>query len=116
MSDSTATQSALVVLGKAQVEAMFARQSNTSFTIDDSEFVPLLECVLTAFEAQGLDTAGVEALWDHAYRVYDRLCQEADPNYTFEENRDLMRKHLVGRRRLSERTRKASRRPNTEGT
>ncbi len=116
MSDGTAIQRALVALGKAQVDAMFARKGDVKFTIDDSEFVPLLECALTAFEAQGLDAAGVEALWDHAYRVYDRLCQEADPSYTFEENRDLMRKHVIGPRRLSGRTRKASRRPHKEGT
>lgn len=108
-------QNALVSVGRSQIEAMFARQSDARFTIDDSEFIPLLECVLTAFESHGLDPADVKVLWDWAYRVYDRLCQEADPRFTFEENRDLMRRYLLGPRRLDERKRKMSRRPNKEG-
>jgi len=96
----------LIALGKTQVDAMFARQSEAGFTFDDSEFLPLLECVLAAFEAHGLDPAGVEEVWDHAYRTYDRLCREADPDFTIEENRDLMRSHLVGRRRLDVRRRR----------
>ncbi len=101
MTDATPPRSTLLALGKAQVDAMFARQ--ICFTaIDDSEFLPLLECVLTAFESHGLDSTGADKLWDHAYPVYDRACREADPDYGFEENRDLMRSYLCGRRRLDE--------------
>ena len=102
MSDGTAIQRALVALGKAQVDAMFARQTDGGFTLDDSEFLPWLECVLTAFESHGLDPAGAEELWDHAYRTYDRLCREVEPDLPFEENRDLMRSYLCGRRRLDD--------------
>ena len=89
----------LLALGKAQVAAMFVCQAGVA-VIDDSEFLPLLECVLTAFESHGLDSAGADELWDYAYRVYDCACREADPDYDFEENCDLMRSHLRGRRRL----------------
>ena len=93
------SRKALLAMGKAQVDAMFARQVSFA-AIDDSEFLPLLECVLTAFESHGLDSAGADELWDYAYHVYDRACREADPDCGFEENRDLMRSHLCGRRRL----------------
>ena len=96
------SREAILALGRAQVDAMFERQEN--MPIDDSEFLPLLECVLTAFESCGLDSAGADELWDYAYRVYDRACQEADPTYGFEENRDLMRSYLCGQRRLDDKT------------
>jgi len=115
MTDRTALRGVLIALGKAQVDAMFARQSEAGFTIDDSEFLPLLECVLAAFESHGLDPAGADELWDHAYRVYDGLCREADPDFTLEDNRDLMRSHLVGRRRLDGRRRKGLRRSGEDG-
>ena len=35
-------------LGKAQIEAMFAHQDVAA--LDDSEFLPMLEAVLTAYE------------------------------------------------------------------
>ena len=96
--DKTNDKAALLQLGKAQVEAMFAHQEDTS-AIDDSEFIPLLESVLTSFESYGLDETGADELWDYAYHVYDRLCREAAPEFSFEENRDLMRSHLLGPRR-----------------
>ena len=91
---------ALLALGKAQIEAMFAQQGDSRFTVDDSEFVPMLECVLTAFESHGLGPAEMETLWEHAYGIYDRLCREVEPDIPFEENRDLMRRYLLGPRRL----------------
>ena len=48
---------ALLALGRAQIDAMFAQQGDSRFTVDDSEFVPMLECVLTAFESRGLGPA-----------------------------------------------------------
>lgn len=102
MIEITPPRNTLLALGKAQVDAMFGRQD--IWAIDDSEFLPLLECVLTAFESHGLDSAGVEELWDYAYHVYDRACREGDPSYGFEENRDLMRSYLCGSRRLDDKT------------
>ena len=94
----------VVRLGKAQVDAMFERQDKGPL-IDDSEFVPLVEAVLTAFETVGLDGTVVDALWEYAYSRYDRACQEADPRHTREENVRLMRGYLLGPRRLNRRRR-----------
>ena len=88
----------LVRLGKAQIDAMFARQEEGP-AIDDGEFIPLVEVVLTAFEkTQGDDTLADE-LWEHAYAVYDRMCKEAEPTSTAAENRELMQSYLLGERR-----------------
>ena len=86
----------LVRLGKAQIDGMFARQDD--YPIDDSEFLPLVEIVLTAFEA--IDLAVAAELWDHSYAVYDRMCKEAVPESTADENRQLMQSYLLGQRRL----------------
>jgi hypothetical protein len=45
----------LLWLGQAQIDAMFARQE-AGPVIDDSEFLPLVEAVLTAFETAHADT------------------------------------------------------------
>ena len=75
---------------------MFTRQDEGP-VIDDSEFLPLVECVLTAFEA--IDRAVAEELWEHAFAVYDRACQDADPEWSTAENRGLMQSYLLGKRR-----------------
>lgn len=93
-----------VRLGKAQVDAMFERQ-NKGPVIDDAEFVPLVESVLTAFEAAGFDSQVVEDLWEYAYSQYDRYCNEADPAFTTSENILLMRSYLLGPRRIKRRKR-----------
>jgi hypothetical protein len=92
----------LLALGKAQVDALFARYEHGP-AMDDSEFLPLLEAVLTAFEAHGLSLSEADILWDHAYGIYDRLCKGAEPESTFEENRGLMRSYLLGKRKLGKR-------------
>jgi hypothetical protein len=51
----------VVRLGKAQVDAMFERQDHGPI-LDDSEFLPLVESVLTAFETAGIDSEIVEEL------------------------------------------------------
>jgi hypothetical protein len=89
-------------LGKAQVDAMFGRQDEGPL-IDDAEFVPLVEAVLTAFEAAGIDGEVVDELWEYAYSRYDRYCQEADPAFTTADNIRLMRSYLLGPRRISRR-------------
>ena len=86
----------LVTLGKAQVEAMFCRQEN--YPVDDSEFLPLVESMLIGFEMVGIDGAVVEAVWEHAFLVYDQACKEAEPESTTAENRELMRSYLLGNR------------------
>lgn len=94
----------LTKLGQAQVDAMFARQDEAT-AIDDSEFLPLVEVVLTAFEKlEGSDTVA-EVLWKHAYAVYDRMCKEVEPESTAEENRELMQSYLLGKRRVKRRRR-----------
>ncbi|QDU93714.1 hypothetical protein [Lignipirellula cremea] len=90
------SRSQLVSLGKAQIDGMFARQDD--YPVDDSEFLPLVEIVLTAFEA--IDRAVAAELWDYAYAVYDRVCKEVEPESTTDENRQLMQSYLLGERRL----------------
>lgn len=87
----------LLRVGKAQVAAMFARQER--WTIDDSEFFPLVEEVLTPFETAGVERQIVEQLWEHAFFLYDQACKDAEPESTTEENRQLMQSYLQGRRR-----------------
>ena len=91
-------------LGKAQVDAMFGRQDEGPL-IDDAEFVPLVEAVLRAFGAAGIDGQVVEELWEYAYSRYDRYCQQADPSFTTAENIRLMRSYLLGPRRIDRRRR-----------
>ena len=87
----------LVTLGKAQVDAMFCRQED--YPVDDSEFLPLVEAMLIGFEMAGIDGAVVEAVWEHAFYVYDQACKEAEPESTTADNRELMRSYLLGNRR-----------------
>ena len=89
----------LVTLGKAQVDAMFRRQDNHA--VDDSEFLPLVEAALTGFEMDGIDEKVVEAVWEHAFHVYDQACKEAEPESTIADNRRLMESYLLGKRRKS---------------
>jgi hypothetical protein len=64
----------LVALGKAQVDAMFQRQEDHA--VDDSEFLPLVEVVINAFEMAGIDQAVAEQIWEYAFDQYDRICKE----------------------------------------
>ena len=89
----------LLTLGKAQVDAMFRRQDD--YPVDDSEFLPLVEAVLTAFETAGIDQDVAEAVWEHAFHVYDQACKEAAPESTTADNRRLMQSYLLGKRRKS---------------
>jgi hypothetical protein len=94
----------LVRLGQAQIDAMFTRQDEGPL-IDDSEFLPLVEAVLTAFDKAETDEIVVEDLWKHAYAVYDRMCKEAVPESTADKNRELMQSYLLGKRRVKRRRR-----------
>lgn len=83
---------------------MFARQDEGPL-IDDFEFIPLVESVLTAFETAGVSKEAVEELWGYAYARYDRACKEAIPTSTTMENIRLMRSYLRGPRQLNRRRR-----------
>jgi hypothetical protein len=89
----------LLTLGKAQVDAMFRRQDD--YPVDDSEFLPLVEAALTAFETAGIDQEVAEAVWGYAFHVYDQACKEAAPESTTTDNRRLMQSYLLGKRRKS---------------
>ncbi len=86
----------LLALGKAQVDAMFHRQED--YAVDDSEFLPLVEVVLNAFEAIG-EQEVAEQVWEYAFDMYDKACKEAEPTSTTAENRRLMQSYLLGKRR-----------------
>jgi hypothetical protein len=88
----------LLRLGKAQIDAMFARQDEGP-AIDDSEFLPLVEVVLTAFEKTDCGNAVVEELWRYAYAVYDGICKDGEPESTTDENRELMQSYFLGKHR-----------------
>jgi hypothetical protein len=87
----------LLTLGKAQVDAMFLRQEEDP--VDDSEFLPLLEAALNAFETAGIDEDIVGAVWEHAFHTYDQACKEVVPESTTAANRRLMESYLLGKRR-----------------
>ena len=89
----------LLRLGQAQIDVMFARQDEGPL-IDDSEFLPLVEVVLTAFEKTDCGDTVVEELWKHAYAVYDRMCKEAEPESTTDENREMMQSYFLGKHRV----------------
>jgi hypothetical protein len=55
-----------VRLGKAQIEAMFGRQRVAP--LDDSEFLPMMEALLMAYEDVLSDASITEELWEYALR------------------------------------------------
>src|SRR5437868_5124890 len=91
-------QERLLRVGKAQVAALFEWQERGP-ALDDSEFLPLVEAVLTAFKTAGVEKAVVEELWDYAFALYDQACKAAEPDSTTAANRRLMQSYLRGRRR-----------------
>jgi len=93
------TRTVLLGLGQAQIDAMFARQDEGPL-IDDSEFLPLVEVVLTAFEKTECGDTVIEELWRHAYAVYDRMCKDAVPESTADENRKLMQSYFLGQHQV----------------
>lgn len=100
------SNSLVLALGKAQIDAMFRRQE--VHVVDDSEFLPLVEVVLNAFETVGIDKQIAEEVWEYAFAVYDRACKEAEPSSITTENRKLMQKYLLGPRGLKRTSRRRS--------
>lgn len=76
-------------------------KAEDEYPVDDSEFLPLVEAALTAFETTGIDENVVEAVGEHAFHVYDQACKEAAPESTTAHNRQLMQSYLLGKRRKS---------------
>jgi hypothetical protein len=97
----------LVQIGKAQIDGMFARQQEGP-AIDDADFLPLVAIVLSAFERNKSDKMLADELWDYAFAVYDRMCQENDPRSTTAKNEQLMLSYLVEKRRAKRRKRSSS--------
>jgi hypothetical protein len=79
----------VVRLGKAQVDAMFGRQDHGPI-LDDSEFLPLVESVLTAFETAGIDSEVVEELWAIPWSLAGGIAGVlVGPNLVAQERRPL---------------------------
>ena len=93
---SQETTNLLLAVGKAQIDAMFQRQSEGPM-IDDSEFMPLVEVVVDAFETGGAGRAVVAELWEYTFDLYDQTCKEVEPDSPTEENRRLMQGYLLKR-------------------
>jgi hypothetical protein len=89
---STNTEAALLRLGKAQIEDLFAH--NDRNPLDDSEFIPLLDTLIESFARAGLSALAVKSLRRHACGIYHRYCQESEPESTFEANSELMFRYL----------------------
>ena len=68
----------LLALGKAQIDAIF--QAQDDHAVDDSEFLPLVEAVLNAFEAVGQSEV-VHKLWEYAFDAYDKDRKEAQSQF-----------------------------------
>jgi hypothetical protein len=92
----------LVRLGKAQIDGMFTRQEEGP-AIDDSEFLPLVEIVWTAFAKTQDDDTLAHELREYAFAVYDRMCKAAEPTSVAAENRKLMQSYLLGKRQARRR-------------
>ena len=88
------TEAALLRLGKIQIEDLF--RHNDRHPLDDSEFIPLLDTLIESFARTGLSALRVKELRRHACELYHGVCQEAEPESTFESNMELMFRHLPG--------------------
>ena len=84
------TESAVVRLGRIQMEDLFAHYHQTS--LDDSEFMPLLDTLIGSFARAGLSALAVKELRRHACELYHRCCQDAEPESSFEANMELIGK------------------------
>lgn len=78
----------LLSIGRRQVDAMF--KASDRGLLDDSYFVPMLANLVKCFRHRKVPKAVADQLWDYAIEVYDRLCKEAEPESTYEENKALM--------------------------
>lgn len=94
MASGADAQAILTQLGRIQIKDLFAH--NLQHPLDDSEFLPLLDTLIRSFTSAGLSASGVAELLRHACELYHRLCQEDEPESTFEANMELMFSYLPG--------------------
>ena len=90
----TNTEAAVLRLGKIQIEDLFAYYDQNS--LDDSEFIPLLDILIESFARAGISAVRVKDLRRHACELYYRCCHEAEPDSTMESNMELMFSYLSG--------------------
>ena len=81
-------------LGKIQIKDLFTHYDRNS--LDDSEFIPLLDTLIESFARAGLSALGVKELRRQACEFYHQCCQEAEPESTMESNMELMFSYLSG--------------------
>jgi hypothetical protein len=93
----TDTEAAVLRLGKIQIKDLFAHYDRNS--LDDSEFIPLLDTLIESFARAGLSALAVKELRRQACEVYHQCCQEAEPESTMKSNMELMFSDLPGPRR-----------------
>jgi DNA-binding MarR family transcriptional regulator len=89
-------QAALAQLGRIQIEELFTHNSQNP--LDDSEFLPLLDTVISSFTRAGLNALRIKELRRHVCELYHRCCQETEPDSSFEANMELMFSYLPGSR------------------
>jgi hypothetical protein len=93
----TDTEAAVLRLGKIQMKDLFVHYDLNS--LDDSEFIPLLDTLIESFARAGLSALAVKELRRQACELYHGCCQEALPESTMESNMKLMFSYLPGPRR-----------------
>jgi hypothetical protein len=87
-------EAAVLRLGKIQIKDLFAHYGRNS--LDDSEFIPLLDTLIESFARGGLSEVQVKELRRYACELYHRCCQDAEPESTMESNMELMFSCLSG--------------------
>ena len=80
-----------------RINDLFAHYDRNS--LDDSEFIPLLDTLIESFARAGLSALAVKELRCQACEFYHQCCQEAEPESTMESNMELMFSYLPGPRR-----------------
>jgi len=93
----TDTEAAVLRLGKIQIKDLFTHYDRNS--LDDSEFIPLLDTLIESFARAGLSALAVKELRRQACEFYHQCCQEAELESTMESNMELMFSYLPGPRR-----------------
>ena len=78
----------LLAIGRRQVDAMF--EFTERDPIDDEMFVPMLANLVKCFQYRKVPMGMADQIWDYAIEVYDKLCKEAEPESTYEENKAHM--------------------------
>lgn len=88
------TEAAVVRFGRIQMEDLFAHYHQNS--LNDSEFIPLLDTLIGSFAHAGLSALAVKKLRRYACELYHRCCQDAKPDSSFKANMELMFTYLPG--------------------